>query len=437
MLLNVHDSGFLPELEEKIDLAPRSEEGDLTPIAPVLESQTLERCETLKKLLVYLWLHRGQEFNEYSIATEALGRRADFDARFDASVRVQISRLRQKLNEFYDQEGSHCQIVLRIPTGSHFLEIEQREIESLGTGEDSQLVNIGHEFPWRRVSQLLAGFCLVSLLLSSWLWWKLRQTEGFSGGQDAEVREFWHEFLGGEDRTLIVLPTPVFFVYKGSSKIHVRNVDINDFPAWSESPDLVTLSQKYGEPQLDQSYTVTSDTFAAIALARYLDSAGMGKSVTFVDATGSPMDALEHSNEVVFGTHFTLSPFQSILNTMTFSMGIGEEFVLNGRPSPGEPALFRRLDENARRALEPSIIAFLPGKTTHTHLLILQGRHTSALIRFLTSSAGIASLNKIWRAHGSPRYYEAVVNVEVDGTDLISCQPVALHSYAYRPPNTP
>ena len=237
---------------------------------------------------------------------------------------------------------------------------------------------------------------------------------------------FW---VAGEDSDS--LPTPVFLTYAGQGDLHVREIHVNDFADWATSPELARWAKSYGAPSLDESYTVTSDTFASIALARYLDAAGMGENITFVDSAGAPIDALEYDNEVAFGTHFTLRPFQAVLDSMTFSMAVGELYVENRKPVLKEPASFPRLKENDQRRVEPCIIAVLPGKTSRTHLLILQGAHTSALVRFLTSSSGISSLTKMWKAHGAPSYYETVVYAEMNGNNLLSAWPVAMHTYPY------
>ena len=41
-------------------------------VAKVVESGPFARAELLRKLLLYLWENRGRDFNEYSVATEAL-----------------------------------------------------------------------------------------------------------------------------------------------------------------------------------------------------------------------------------------------------------------------------------------------------------------------------------------------------------------------------
>lgn len=58
---------------------------------------------------------------EYSIATEALGRHADFDPRTDPAVRVEVRRLRQKLLEYYAGAGRGADLVFDLPKGGYAL----------------------------------------------------------------------------------------------------------------------------------------------------------------------------------------------------------------------------------------------------------------------------------------------------------------------------
>ena len=95
-------------------------------VAKVVDSGVFARAELLRKLLLYLWNNRDRALNEYSVATEALGRRADFDSKSDASVRVLISRLRRKLKDFYDTEGAGEAFELQILLGTHALTVVRR-----------------------------------------------------------------------------------------------------------------------------------------------------------------------------------------------------------------------------------------------------------------------------------------------------------------------
>jgi hypothetical protein len=56
---------------------------------------------------------------EYSIGIEVYGRKPDFDPRVDAIVRVEASRLRGKLREYYDSAGRTDPIRIELPKGSY------------------------------------------------------------------------------------------------------------------------------------------------------------------------------------------------------------------------------------------------------------------------------------------------------------------------------
>src|ERR1017187_3091242 len=92
-------------------------------LAAVLASPTFARAQRLVKLLDYICERHfeGQDAQvcEYSIATEVLGRPANFDAAEDAIARVEIHRLRKKLREYYAAEGSHQPLKIIVPPGMY------------------------------------------------------------------------------------------------------------------------------------------------------------------------------------------------------------------------------------------------------------------------------------------------------------------------------
>lgn len=398
-------------------------------IKDLLESSSFERSGALRKLLLYLWHNRSGTLSEYAVATEALGRRADFDPKIDATVRVQVSRLRQKLKEFYEGEGENFPLLLRIPMGSHVLEVSPRLTEAVGMASDN-LAEPPDAMPRQTFYlSLLGAACLLLLAMCLWLLKKQQGLPGQNVVTNTSAREFWRKILDGPQRTRIVLAAPDFFFF-GSDNTRIRDLRVNDFSAWDSSAVLKKLSAESGKtPHLDQSYTVRADTFASIGLARYLDGIGLGQKVDFVDSIDAPVHALGQANQVVFGTYTTLYSYKSYLDRMNFVIGPHENFVINRQPAPGELKSYDKTWENGDelRTIQPGIIALLPSLEGNTHLLILQARYSSSLVTFLTSSAGVDQLEKMRRAHGSPPYYEAVVFAEMDADRVIRVWPVALH----------
>ena len=85
----------------------------------VLSSREFVRSPSLAKLLRYLceksFSGQIQEIKEFSIATEVFGRDRDFGEKRDSFVRVEVHRLRKKLQHYYASQGSTrpLQIVIR------------------------------------------------------------------------------------------------------------------------------------------------------------------------------------------------------------------------------------------------------------------------------------------------------------------------------------
>jgi hypothetical protein len=392
----------------------------------ILQSSQFTRAETLRKLLLYLWAHRDATITEYAIATEALGRRADFDPKTDASVRVQISRLRRKLKDYYEQAPFEPEI-LQIPTGTHQIVMtESAQTLPLLAPRTLSLNSL--------LLPVLGGLCIALLVLSGWLIWQKQQySKQFT--RIARPNSFWTSFIGGDAPVKILLPTPVFFSFNGARNIRVRAVDVNDFNERGNSPEFKELTAGLGQPSLEHSYTVTSDTLAAIDLARYLDTVGLGKSVSFNVTNDSPMQVLEQANVVAFGAHATLRPFQDYLASMNFSLAYSEAWVDNAHPAPSEQARYSVNTLGSGRQIEPSILAVLPGRAPGLKLLILQSRHTSALVSLVTSHIGDSLIEKMLQAHGNPRFFEMVIFTESEGDHILRSWPAAMHPYTREAPS--
>jgi hypothetical protein len=89
----------------------------------LLTSGVLGRSGNLTRVLKYIceerFAGRANQIKEYSIATEALGRRPDFDPNSDTIVRVTVHSLRKRLLEVYQNEGADRSMRLMLPPGHY------------------------------------------------------------------------------------------------------------------------------------------------------------------------------------------------------------------------------------------------------------------------------------------------------------------------------
>jgi hypothetical protein len=95
--------------------------------------------------------------------------------------------------------------------------------------------------------------------------------------------------------------------------------------------------------------------------------------------------------------------------------------VRNRAPLPGEPAGFNIIEESTSRWVTPGIIAVLPGRVPGTRLLVLTGFYTYPLVYSLATPSPLAAIDSAWKKAGSPRFFEAVMNSEVEssGTSVL------------------
>ena len=96
----------------------------------VVANQHFSKSAQLRELLLYLGkqaiLSPTEDVSEQEIGSRVLGRRPDYNPQADNIVRVQIRRLRQKVDEYFLTDGRNEPLVISIPKGSHVLRFEPR-----------------------------------------------------------------------------------------------------------------------------------------------------------------------------------------------------------------------------------------------------------------------------------------------------------------------
>lgn len=398
----------------------------------VLHSPHFARAETQRKLLQYLWEHRFESVSEYAIATEALGRHSNFDSTTDASVRVHISRLRRKLKDYYQQETDEPELLV-IPTGTHQLMVLDHPAPAVVAPLPEPAPEpLAVPEVKRSAVPFLCGAIVLLVMAVVWLAWSnhvLRATN-----DRRAPNAFWASFLEGSAPIRIILPTPILFSFPNAPTFRFRSTMVNDYSDIPKDPQFEALTKDLGKPSLEQPYTVSWDTLAAIDMARYLDSVGAKQRVSFdVTRDLSPM-VLEQANVITLGTHQTLQPLHDYLQAMNFTLSQSERRVTNAHPAKGEQATYEIIHKSRDREVRPSIISILPGRAPGLKVLLMQSGDTGALVALISSSAGSNSIEEMWRKNGSPKYFEMVTYTEVENNRALRTWPVAMHVFTAQAP---
>ena len=148
----------------------------------ILASASFARSPRAARLLHYLcskyFAGEAADIKEYNIALDVLGRPETFDPAQDAGVRVEVHRLRKKLREYYEREGSDHAVRVCIPTGSYIPVFGRPELLSCPPAADQPLqVQVPPRVPPKRTwsvstSLALLGIGATLVFLGAWLHWR-------------------------------------------------------------------------------------------------------------------------------------------------------------------------------------------------------------------------------------------------------------------------
>jgi hypothetical protein len=105
-------------------------ESVLEELQKILSSSAFVAAERPSKLLRFIVEAsvNGQvdRLREYTLGAEALGRGPSFDQRIDPIARVEVSRLRSRLEQYYGTEGRTDSVVIVLPKGTYIPVFENR-----------------------------------------------------------------------------------------------------------------------------------------------------------------------------------------------------------------------------------------------------------------------------------------------------------------------
>jgi len=105
----------------------------------ITASRIFAGSERMSRLLRYIVTEsvagRGDQLKEYTLAQEVFQRPSSFDPRVDSTVRSEASRLRGKLQTYYETEGSSDTILISLPKGGYQVIFEDRESRDQDSNE--------------------------------------------------------------------------------------------------------------------------------------------------------------------------------------------------------------------------------------------------------------------------------------------------------------
>ncbi len=403
----------------------------------VLRSETFRNSDALRNLLSYLGekslADPGEDLKEYTIGVEACGKPQSYDPQRDASVRVQVGRLRQKLEEYYKGEGSSDPLVLELPKGRFTVLFHK-------AAADARAARPG----WGRLvrgvlrPRLSTGTVILLVLLSgalSWgvvLWRQLREYERrlAVSSQAEAVRAFsplWGPFLSHTVPSAVVFGSPPFFASLRHG-LFVRLYSLKDPNDPRSSPEFSAIESKVGPldgPRYD--YASMGDAVAVQRLTAFFGSAGV--SLRALPAHLAVWESVKDDNLIFIGAWRMHPLLRRLPVTQDFELG-AEGQIHNRKPQPGEERTYMTPDH--RNVMTYAVVGLYPGLKPGREILIVSAHNSPGAmgaVDFITSAGSLKFVqNRIGLSPAGPRrYFQLLLRTYVDNDVPVKTEYVTHH----------
>jgi hypothetical protein len=360
----------------------------------VLNSRRFATSPTLRAFLSYITDHaiagRFEAIKEQQIGHHVLGRKPGYDPAEDNIVRVRARQVRQKLEEYFRDEGHHEPVVISIPKG-HYIPVFQvrtpgpEHLQGAATASHSErdetavlLSNFRSRWPGLKfVPWLVAITAVLVAGTAVWFGGSARIRLASESADAALARRAWASVLPTRDQQLTVITADAGFALWQD----VTHQELNLGAYLSRK----YLDENSRNPEMREiaarRYTSPADLTVSLRLAEVAKALGGHIKVQF--ARSVDIHDVKNGTVVLLGSRRSnpwVELFEPSMNFVLASQpGIGGPSLLNKSPKPGEPKHFSmpsRLEVHG--AEEKSIdsyalAALVPNPSGHGMAMIVEG----------------------------------------------------------------
>jgi hypothetical protein len=414
----------------------------LRQIDRMVASSLLQGSDALCRLLQYLAHHTlnfpFDHLKEYTIATELFGRPQDFDPQSDASIRVQIGRLRSKIAEYNSSIGIDDPVVVELPKGKHALSFQPRARQpvpvpvpdpvSVPTPEPAATVAISAPETRRRSQRSLAlslAILASSLLVCGTLLYMVHARATSASVRQVAVdpvpavfHTFWGPFLQG--------PEEPFLVYANANFVGTADSGMRYFDPVRDSRD-----------QISQHYTGVGEVMGVLELQQLFQQLG-GARFRVKRSGLFTLDDARDNNLIFVGSPTENLTLNQIPNTREFAFrrqpagpNRWQEVIVDLHPGAGEASLYVPTPQTRPMEVDYAVVSLTHGLEHRRWTLILAGVSTvgtQAAVDFVCDKASLEQLLRLLNPKGPMqlRPFEALLRVKVANDVPLQSQLVVL-----------
>lgn len=415
----------------------------------LLESRTLSKSKSARRILKYIVeasvSGHAEEIKEYTIAVDALKCPEDFDPKTDNKIRVQVQRLRKKLEEYYRGEGAHDPIHILIPIGHYTPQFQPAPPkENVGKGIGKALLpsstrillrNNAASFLYGLKGLILVLLILVVALAMSFFRQPADRALSASARRvlPASLACLWQHFVSNSPPPLIIYSNAHFLISNEGDLYRFNTGGAHPAPLGSKVLSLTGLRRPAPLPKgigplyYFDAYTGTGEVVGSARIGQLLSREGEGFSIER-DGVVSYSD-IRDSNVIFLGASLEDPVLRSlpISPDLAFEERDQPEFVgsleiRDNHPAPGQPSIYRLQRTPNGQAIvgDYALISLLPGMVPARYTMVLAGISTigtEAAAEFATSKDSMRVVASMIpkspnAAQGTP-YFQALLHVQI------------------------
>ena len=429
----------LPPISQQVVQTKLAEDGTLlNQVERIVHSEELRSSEVLRRLLVFLAekLLSGEadELKEYSIAVDCLGKPSSYDPRHNSVVRIQVGRLRQKLADYYRNEGQGDPVVIDVPKGRFKLKCEIRDSSSPAQSvvpiqaEEAERIHtrsVGAVImPLRSLALISFGALLALAVGAAYNWLRPAKATAtilsYSPTWSADMEDLWRPFIATGRPTIVAIEDPLFVKLDGDKGTYYRDTTLNKWQDAVSSPVVEALrgALKINKVEPSRYYTAFGEVDASFLIAKRLGSRIQNLSV--VKSSDLTVRALADNNVVFIGyenTFFNDEIQAAPLDTPLQPLYKG---FRNIHPAPGEPAEFadHYTTDPTADGIVYALVSHLPGPMGGNDVESFTSSRSAgyvAAVKAFTDPDFVRALVRELKRAGEgqvPRYYQVLLKVK-------------------------
>jgi hypothetical protein len=420
----------------------------------VVVSSTFAKCGRLSSLLTYVCdltlKGRAKEINEQRIGESVFGRSRDYDSSIDGIVRTQASRLRQRLDLYFSEEGADEPIRIVIPRGGYVPFFEPRPPTHiaplsptpapiappvLSHGEQTKV-----EVPYSKSAALAWG--VVAILAIAILTMLLSNRGAFTKTQatPAAVHPFWSQMFVAEQPILIVPGDSGLVMWQGLMN---RNMGLAEYLGGDYRTKIPATATSFQKGTIDlgsRRYTSIVD----LEVVHFLSQISQKSKLEVRYARDVRPNDLKQGNVILIGAAEAnpwVELFEHNMNFVFFNDRVHQTYSVLNRTPTGDEARqwdseYRQWDSEYtdKQHRVYGVVAYVPNLSGNGNVLILEGTSmagTECAWDFVSDDSQLLPfLRNIRRADGTLPHFEVVL-----GTNNVSGSAVKSSILAWRTTN--